>query len=172
VEDQYRIWALVRNVAMLEQKTGQGALLEVGVAFVGKRPPRSFADAPSSRYEIAATPSGLWVVQEESEDVLSQVIDTDKRKYSRHTIPVELRINVFDEDGKLVEGESTVTENISTQGAAVFTTLSLIPGRFVKVSSIQFGVEMLAAVRDRHVGPDGIARLHLQFIGGEWPLSG
>src|SRR6266480_1059988 len=41
VEDQYRVWSLVRNVKMLDPKTQRGALVEVGVAFVGKYPPRT-----------------------------------------------------------------------------------------------------------------------------------
>ena len=41
IEDQYRVWSLVRNVKLLEP--GADALVEIGVAFVGKHPPRSFA---------------------------------------------------------------------------------------------------------------------------------
>ena len=33
-EDQYRVWSLVRNAKLLEP--GAGALIEIGVAFVGK----------------------------------------------------------------------------------------------------------------------------------------
>src|SRR5436853_7677931 len=42
VEDQYRVWSLVRSVRFLDPKIEKGALVEIGVAFVGKRPPRSF----------------------------------------------------------------------------------------------------------------------------------
>jgi hypothetical protein len=85
-------------------------------------------------------------------------------------MPVEVLIEVFDKDGSLSESENTVTENISRQGAAVFTTLELSTGRFVKVSSPQYQSAMLAVVRNRHVAADGIVRLHLEFIGSEWPL--
>jgi hypothetical protein len=83
---------------------------------------------------------------------------------------VEILIEVFDKDGSLSESESTVTENISRHGAAVFTTLELSPGRFVKLSSPQYPSAMLAVVRNRHVAADGIVRLHLEFVGSEWPL--
>jgi hypothetical protein len=172
VEDQYRVWSLVRNVRLLDPAREKGALVEIGVAFVGKRPPRSFDADPSRRYEIAQTSSevGMWAVQEESGETISEVSATDKRKDTRHNIPVEVLIEVYDREGSLSQSESTVTENISRQGAAIFTTLDLLPGRFVKLSSQQYQSAFLAVVRSRHVAADGIARLHLEFIGREWPL--
>jgi hypothetical protein len=171
VEDQYRVWSLVRNVKILDPKTEQGALVELGVAFVGKYPPRTFASDPARRYEIAsATSGGLWMVSEESDDVLFEVDVTEKRKETRHNIPIEVTIEVFAENGGFSESESTVTENISPIGASVFTTLTLGAGRFVRISSQQSAASVVAVVRTRRVGLDGIARLHLQFVGGEWPL--
>jgi hypothetical protein len=172
VEDRYCVWALVRNVKLLDPDSEKNALVEIGVAFVGKRPPRSFESDPSRRYEIARSSSeiGLWAVKEESDESLSEVSVTDKRKETRHNIPVEVLIQVFGKDGGFSESENTVTENISQQGAAVFTTLNLSPGRFIRLTSPQYHSTMLAVVRDRHVAPDGIARLHLEFVGSEWPL--
>lgn len=172
VEDQYRVWSLVRNLKLLNPKTEKGALMEVGVAFVGKRPPKSFEANPARRYEILKTggASGLWIVQEESSAVLSEFDVSDKRKESRHYIPIEVKIEVYSDKGTFAETENTVTENISRHGAAVYTTLTLEAGRFVKMSSAHSNVEVVAVVRERRIGPDGIARLHLQFTGGEWPL--
>jgi hypothetical protein len=172
VEDQYRVWSLVRNLRLLDPGREKGALVEIGVAFVGKRPPRSHNADPARRYEIARsiTETGLWTVQEESADLLSEVPATDKRKETRHNIPVEFLIEVFAKDGSFSGSENTVTENISSQGAAVFTTLDLSPGRFVKLSSPQYQSALLAVVRDRCTGPDGIGRLHLEFVGSEWTL--
>jgi hypothetical protein len=170
-EDQYRVWALVRNLKTTNPQTENGAVVEVGVAFVGKHPPKSFARDPARRYEIVPLPAGLWAVREESGEVLAQVVDTeDKREVSRHTIPLEVTIEVFADNGSFAPVESTVTENISNKGAAVFTTLNLKPGRFVRVSSGYSGTNILAVVRERRIGADGIARLHLHFIGSEWPL--
>ena len=172
VEDQYRVWSLVRNVRLLDPALEKRSLVEIGVAFVGKRPPRSFAVDPARRYEIARTAgeAGLWAVQEESGESIAELPISEKRKDTRHSIPVEVLIEVFDKDGGLSLSESTVTENISRQGAAVFTTLELSPGRFVKLSSPQYPSALLAVVRNRHVAADGIVRLHLEFIGSEWPL--
>jgi hypothetical protein len=172
VEDQYRVWSLVRNVKLLDPAANKGALLEIGVAFVGKRPPRSFEIDPGRRYEVAqsSVEAGLWSVREEAEPLLSEVSATEKRKETRHTIPIEVLVEVFVDKPGLSASEKTVTENISTQGAAVFTSLDVSPGQFVKVSSELYGVKALAVVRRRRLGPDGIPRLHLEFIGGEWPL--
>jgi hypothetical protein len=170
-EDQYRVWSLVRNMKLLE--AGAGALVEIGVAFVGKHPPRSYASDPTRRYEMAPSNvrAGLWSVKEESDEMISEVLATDQRIVSRHTIPIDLLIEVFGANGELSQGERTVTENISQQGAAVFTTLDVTPGHFVKVTSEQFATSRLATVRSRRAGPDGIPRLHLEFVGGEWPLG-
>ncbi len=172
VEDQYRVWSMVRNIRLLDPNKEKGALVEIGVAFVGKRPPRSFETDPSRRYEIARASSetGLWAVQEESSESINELTISEKRKDTRHSIPVEVLIEVFDENGSLSKSESTVTENISRNGAAVFTTLELSPGRFVQVTSPQYPSAMLAVVRNRHVAADGIVRLHLEFVGSEWPL--
>jgi hypothetical protein len=172
VEDQYRVWSLVRNVKLLDPASQKGALVEIGVAFVGKRPPRSFEADPTQRYEVARSINelGLWTVSEESSESISEVPAADKRKETRHSIPIEVLIEVFALDGSLSESESTVTENISRQGAAIFTTLDLSPGRFVKLTSQQYQSALLAVVRDRHTGPDGIVRLHLEFVGCEWEL--
>ena len=172
IENQYRVWALVRRVQMLEP--GADALVDIGVAFVGKHPPRSFAGDPLRRYEIAPSDlgAGLWSVKEESDDVISEVLVTDKRKESRHTIPIGVSIEVFGTNGEISHREDTVTENISRQGTAVFTTLEVPPGHFVRVTSAQSATSRLATVRGRRAGPDGILRLHLEFVGSEWPLEG
>lgn len=171
IEDQYRVWSLVRSVKLLDPGAEKGALVEIGMAFVGKRPPRSFEVDPARRYEIAESraEAGLWAVKEESGDSLAEAA-TDKPRETRHNIPIEVLIEVFAKDGSFSESEKTVTENISEHGAAVFTTLDLSPGRFVKISSEQYRTSVLGVVRTRRLGANGIARLHLEFVGSEWPL--
>jgi hypothetical protein len=167
-EDQYRVWAMVRNVRLLEQKTPKDSLVEIGVAFIGKRPPPSYEQNPLCRYSVAQTAleSQFWAAQEHQVPALEI---EDYRKETRQLIPVDLLMEVFEGD-KLVNSEYTVTENISNNGAEVFTTLELKPGTFVKLSSDRYNVVVLAVVRERRVGADNIARLHLEFVGSEWPL--
>lgn len=172
-EDQYRVWSVVRNVRMLNPKTEKGALIEAGVAFIGKRPPKSHDQNRALRYEVAQTrlESGLWSVADGSRE-LSEVIpdDDNLRKESRQLIPVDVLIEVFEGD-KLVQSENTVTENISRWGAAVFTSLDVAPGTFVKMSSDRYQAAVLAIVRARRAaGLGGVMRLHLEFVGSEWPL--
>jgi len=139
VEDQYRVWSIVRNARLLEPKTPKDSLLEVGVAFIGKRPPKSYEEDPARRYEIAQTKleSQLWAAQEDSVEQLAEIITDEKRKESRQLIPVDVLIEVYEAD-KIVTTEQSVTENISRKGAAIFTALDLQPGTFVKMSNKRY----------------------------------
>ncbi|HEX3143765.1 MAG TPA: PilZ domain-containing protein, partial [Pyrinomonadaceae bacterium] len=157
----------VRHLRLLDATKHNGAVIEIGVAFVGKRPPDSFLKDPSTRYDIANLKSGMWALQEGSAELLSEADPSDKRNETRHTIPMEITLEVFGGEREAPQIENTVTENISQRGAAVFTALNLERGRFVKLRT-RDGIEVLAVVRNRIVGADGIARLHLQFVGREW----
>lgn len=169
IEDQYRVWALVRRISVgpPDGKTGLPRF-ELGVAFVGKRPPGSFIANPATRYEIApSTPSeDLWRV---SEQTLAPY--TPVQRETRLSLPVEVIIEVLDERGQIEASEQTVTENISRHGAAVFTTLTVARGRFVRVRSARYTLAVLAIVRGSRAGAGGIPRLHLEFLDREWPLE-
>lgn len=169
VEDQYRVWTLVRNLVLLDPEKEKGALVEVGVAFIGKQAPKSYEVNPVQRYEAAPTnpESGLWGAADSAAPQLSEVVD--RRKESRQLIPVDVLMQVYD-DGKLGRSENSVTENISKSGAAVFTALDVAPGTFIKMTNERYQALVLAVVRDRRTGADGITRLHLEFVGSEWPL--
>lgn len=170
-EDQYHVWSIVRNARLLEPKTPKDGLLEVGVAFIGKRPPKSYDEDPSRRYAISQTKleSQLWAAQEDSVEQLAEITTDDKRRESRQLIPIDVLIEVYDAD-KIVATEQSVTENISRKGAAIFTALDLEPGTFVRMSNKRFNASVLGVVRRRRAGADGITRLHLEFIGRDWPL--
>src|SRR6185503_7125107 len=171
IEDQYRVWSIVRNARLLEQKTPKDGLLEVGVAFIGKRPPKSYDEDASRRYAISQTKleSQLWAAQEDSVEQLTEITVDDKRSESRQLIPIDVLIEVYDAD-KIVTIEQSVTENISRKGAAIFTSLDLQPGTFVRMSNQRYNASVLGVVRRRRAAADGITRLHLEFIGRDWPL--
>jgi hypothetical protein len=173
VEDTYRVWALVRNVRSETPKANQAMRFNVGVAFIGKRPPASHETAPGKRYEIArsAMEATVWKVQEDADKMVAHIPSSDQRIDTRHHIPVNVVMQVIDTNGAMGEMESTVTENISRRGAAVMTTMNIADGRFVKLSSDEFGIIVLAAVRGRRMGADGVLRLHLEFIDRDWPLG-
>jgi hypothetical protein len=168
VEDQYKVWALVRYVRPMETVDGKPPQFEVGVAFVGKQPPRSYEANPSQRYDVGLSkPDQLAKVEEW---VPTKLDSTDKRTGTRHNIPVDMLIEILNPEGEVEASEHTVTENISSKGAAIYTTLSLPVGRFIRLSSKQFKLSVYAAVRGFSMGPAGIPRIHVEFIDREWPL--
>jgi len=85
---------------------------------------------------------------------------------------IEVTVEAFDEKGEVSAHEQTVTENISRRGAAIFTTLNVEHGQFVRVTSAPYTMDVMAAVRARVVGADNIARLHVEFVDKQWPLEG
>jgi hypothetical protein len=184
IEQQYRVYALVRNISPYKEETGRGTpsqparaqqdppRFEVGVAFVGNRPPAAYEKDPSTRFEIANLVEGncLWEVRERPNQESNQ--QAARSMETRLQMPVDVMVEVFDESGNIVASEQTVTENISRRGAAVWTTLPVERGRFVRMTSLQNQMSVTAAVRARRPGPDGIMRLHLEFIDRSWPLEG
>lgn len=164
VEDQYRVWAIVRYLR--SQTTERGISFIVGVAFIGKRPPDSYQQEPWRRYDVSSSVfDSLPGLQD-----LAPLTSGDHRTHTRHHIPVDMRLELIDENGAIVETEQTVTEDISAQGATLFTTLNLAEGRFVRLTSEQYGIVAHAAIRSRSIGADGVPRLHVEFIDKEWPL--
>ena len=168
VEDQYKVWALVRYVRPTAPPGSPTQLFEVGVAFIGKQPPRSYDENPSRRYEIGnLMPEQLNPIEEWTPE---EFAPSDKRGRTRHNIPVDMLIETFNEKGEVELSEHTVAENISQKGAAIFTTLSLPVGRFIRLSSEQFKLSVYAAVRGCSLGPAGVPRIHVEFVDREWPL--
>lgn len=171
IEDQYRVWALVRHVTPRQGDDGQ-LRYDVGVAFTGKNPPASYVREPATRYEVdtISAENNLWQVREVEDKATDASASRSKETRLQMAIPVS--VEVFDEEGRVSASEQTVTENISRRGASVWTTLKVDRGRFVRLTSAETGLSVLAAVRTTRTGPDGIPRLHLEFIDRQWPLEG
>ncbi len=166
VEDQYRVWTVVRHVRATIDP-GKATLFDVGVAFIGKRPPASYEREPWKRYALATSGNQTVAIAEQES---SPQPSADQRQHTRHNIPVDMLLEMLDENGHASQSESTVTENISKTGATVFTTLQIPIGRFVRLTSSQYNTTVHAAVRARSTGADGIPRVHVEFIDSEWPL--
>ena len=165
VEDQYRIWAIVRYLR--HRTTEKGLAFEVGVAFIGKKPPASYEGEPWTRYEISTdTDEKLATIDETREPGPRD----ESESHTRHNMAVDLRVELVDADGVVVESEQTVTENISVQGASLFTTLDIPVGRFIRLTSEQYRVTAFAAIRSRTTGADGVPRIHVEFVDRQWPL--
>jgi hypothetical protein len=172
IEDQYRVWALVCSVSARPEFAGGeagGVRFEVGVAFTGKHPPSSYVRDPSTLYEAdsVSAEDNLWRLKEVERKAASQ-----RSEMTRLQMALGVRLEVFDAEGRVTASEQTVTENISRRGAAVWTTLAVERGRFVRLTSTETGLSVVAAVRAARSGADGIPRLHLEFIDRQWPLEG
>ncbi|PWT87906.1 MAG: hypothetical protein C5B55_14010 [Blastocatellia bacterium] len=167
VENQYRIWAVVRYVKRIDGPVSATNVFDVGVAFIGRRPPASHEREPWKRYDIS---NQQFQTAANPEDVVKPIPTSDERRHTRHNIPIDMLLEVLDEQGTISQTESTVTENISKKGATLFTTLKVAIGRFLRLTSQQYNLTVHAAVRGASTGMDGIPRLHVEFIDGEWPL--
>ena len=169
IEDQYRVWALICHVSARPEFEGGDLRYEVGVAFTGKHPPASYVKDPSTLYEAdsVSAENNLWHLKE-----VERQSAAHRSEQTRLQMAVNVRLEVFDAEGRVTATEQTVTENISRRGAAVWTTLRVERGRFVRLTSTETGLSLLAAVRAARTGPDGIPRLHLEFIDRQWPLEG
>jgi hypothetical protein len=88
-EDQYRVWAIVRNVKLLEQTT-QRILSSRSASHLSESGPRTVMKTiRSAVIEIAQSKleSAMWAAREDSGDQLAEVNTEDKRKESRQMIP-------------------------------------------------------------------------------------
>jgi hypothetical protein len=165
VEDQYRIWAIVRHLK--SKTTDKGPAFEVGVAFIGKRAPASYETQPWKRYEISFGTAGNLAAIDETRLASSSA---DERAHTRHHMAVDMLVETINPDGAVERSEHTVTENISAGGATLFTTLEVSVGRFVRLTSDQYRTTAYAAIRSRTTGADGVARIHVEFVDKQWPL--
>ena len=169
LEEKYRVWALVRYARLLAAAGFKRPSFEVGVAFVGKHPPQSYDEDPARRYEaVSAGTESIGLA--EGKEAIEPTTTSDQRAYTRHYIPVDIFLELLNEKGEAGETETTVTENISTKGATVFTSLPIAAGRFVRLTSKQYQLTVYAAVRARGTGADGIPRIRVEFIDTEWPI--
>src|SRR5687767_14696393 len=95
VEDQYRVWALVRHVRSIEPPGSTSSLFEVGVAFIGKQAPRSYGEDPARRYEIGGKTKESLSIPEDLPAPKSA--SEDNRSYTRHNIPVDMLIETLND---------------------------------------------------------------------------
>ncbi len=172
MEPQYRIWGLVRRCI----KVSNGSTPEqyaIGLAFIGKNPPLGYNDDPSRLFDIVERPEdGFWQIAEAPDNPDERDLPRELRRHSRYPIPISFLLETLDDEGNVTAAEMTVTENISLGGAAVFTSLETHVGSFLRVTSEQYKTTIISVVRGKRLGPDGIPRLHIEFIDHFFPLEG
>lgn len=174
MEPQYRVYGIVRNCIPHRKNAATPETYSIGTAFIGKYPPVSYIEDPSKLYDIKPyrEEGTLWQVSAAEKNPDESHLPKEHRRHSRFQIPVTVMLETLDEDGNVLAGEITVTENISLSGASVFTSLQADVGSFLRVSSEQYNVSIVSVVRGKRVGPDSIPRLHIEFIDRFFPLEG
>lgn len=171
-EPQYKVWGLVRS-CITKTNTPTAESHSVGVAFIGKNPPKSYYGDPAKLFEISHRDEGsLWRVIEAVSEPDESHLPKELRRHSRFPIPANIIVETVDEDGNILKSESTVTENISLSGASVFTSLPVEVGSFLRVKSEQYGVSIISVVRGKRMGQDNIPRVHIEFVDRFFPLEG
>lgn len=172
LEPQYKIWGLVRRCVAMGAGTKDESYA-LGVAFIGKNPPESYTQNPSKLFDLAEREDGgLWQLCDANLNPNDADLPAYLRRHTRFSIPETLLIEMLDENGDVFASEVTVTENISVGGAAVFTSFEVPDGTFLRVKSERHDLSIISIVRGRHIGTDGIVRLHLEFIDHLYPLEG
>jgi len=170
---QYRVWSLVRRCIPVRNDKGE-VRYSVGVAFTGKNPPAGYINDPSILYEIThREEEGLWHIAESDVTKADLAhLSKEERRQTRFFIPENVTLEVLDSDGNICDTETTVTENISFGGAAIFTSLKVPDGSFVRLTSHRYDIKIISVVRGSRKGADGLLRLHLEFIDHFFPLEG
>jgi hypothetical protein len=170
-DPQYKIWALVRRCVPGRSADGE-MRYSIGVGFVGKNPPVGFLEKPSTMFDIVKRDDqGMWLIVP-SDNAEDKNLTREERRQTRFFIPEMVTLEVLSDEGTVTATESTVTENVSFGGAAVFTSMDVTSGQFVRVSSDRHSIKIISVVRGRRIGPDGLTRLHLEFIDHFFPLEG
>ncbi len=121
-------------------------------------------DDPAKLFEISHREDGsLWHVVDAQNNPDERCLPKELRRHSRYSIPANIIVEKVDGDGNVLASQPTVTENLSLGGAAIFTSLDVEVGSFVRVKSEQYNVSIISVVRNRRIAPDGIPRLHIEL---------
>lgn len=172
MEPQYRVWGLVRRCIPVKNSI-DAEQYAIGVAFIGKHPPLSYKEDPAKLYDIVKLEEkGFWQITEAPDRPDERDLPKELRRHSRYQIPVNVLLEILDEEGNVITAEMTVTENISLGGASVFTSLNADVGSFIRVTCEQYNTTIISVVRGKRMGPDSIPRLHIEFIDHFFPLEG
>ncbi len=162
--EQYCVWGMVRHCH--QTSVGKSSVYHIGVAFIGKEPPFSYRKNPSALYKLREIKKdGLWEICENDQPVST-------RRQPRYSISIKMDIAVFDAEENILAHEKTVTENISANGAAIFSGLEINIGDKVQIFKQPSNFSAMAIVRNRRIGEDNLPRIHIEFIDARFPLDG
>ncbi len=172
---EYNVWGVVRHC--IPVRSGDNILphYSTGIAFIGKNEPSGFSEHPSRLYDVdppRTAADDFWQLVDGNARNNEMLGRRERRKDTRFSVPEPLMIEIMDENGDVIALEPSVTENISVGGAIVFTQFYASIGTFLRIVSQQHKIEIISVVRGRRDGPDGLSRLHIEFIDQLFPLKG
>jgi hypothetical protein len=146
-ESSYNAYTLVRRV----DPPRKGVRL-VGLEFVGERPPAGFLAKP-------------WAVFRRNRSGRKEC-----RRPDREPQVEKVTIEYFDESLRAISKDEAQTENVSSRGLRISGTSTPTEFDLVRVSCQRLDFEVMAAMRDRYTGADGLERVCVELIDKEWPL--
>ena len=162
-EEFYHVWGLIQYCHAATHDDLPA--FQVGVAFIGKVPPASYAANPLQNYRISGMNElGLWSVAEADSRFV-------QRKELRYWEKVNFYLALIDDRRETIGGEKTATENISKSGAAVVTSLELNVGDRIKLINTEFDFSSLAVVCNSREQEDGRYRISLEFVNHTFPVQ-
>jgi hypothetical protein len=162
-EEFYLVWGLVQYCHVSTHNDTPA--FQVGVAFIGKTPPASYAANPLQNYRVCGMNDlGLWAVTESDSRFV-------QRRELRYWQKVNFYLALIDDRRETIGGEKTFTENISKSGAAVTSTLELNVGDRIKLINTEYEFSSLAIVCNSQEMEDGRYRINLEFINGSFPVQ-
>lgn len=160
-KELYRVWGLVQHCSPI---SGGAAGYHVGVAFVGKHSPASYHRDPMQSYRIIGiNGDGLWKIVEAERPFVT-------RRYPRFHVSLNVTLSMLDENDEVAYECTATTENVSLRGAAVFSDINANVGDCVRFTYGPYDFSVLAVVRNRQLGSDGLNRVHLEFVTGDFPI--
>ncbi len=172
-DEMYDVWALVRRCIEISMPR-RAPYYVVGAAFVGKFPPPDYLHNPTALFDLAEVQpanDGFWrVIPNHFSGAADGFID--QRKHSRLQIPEAVLLEATGPDGQVCCSEFSVAENISAGGATVFTQMDVEPGAFLRATCRRTDDTIIAVVRGKTVGSDGLTRLNLEFVDKLFPMDG
>jgi hypothetical protein len=149
-ETSYTTYGLVRSVLRAWPTA------RIGVMFLGRNPPRGYAENPGGRYLLPNDPKPA---------------PKERRAQRRVDVFVNLRLKLVDAAGRTLREEQTVTENLGRGGVRVMTSLPFTKGDRVVVEDLAGTFHIPAEIRNLYIGKDGVPRLNLFFLNGGAPAE-
>lgn len=162
-KELYRVWGLVQHCYPIT--VDDQPQYHVGIAFTGKSAPQGYSENPMQSYRLCGmNKQGLWEIVEAQNSFVA-------RKFSRFWVSIEVSLEIAKSEENEPIIEETLTENVSSKGASVFSDLNVEIGDIITFKNEDYDFSAQAVVRNCKIGSDERRRLHIEFINTEFPIK-